>query len=309
MGIVEDLRSGDRRALARAISIVENGGEGASGLRRSVRPLSGNALILGFTGPPGAGKSTLIDAYVSELRRLERTVGIAVVDPSSPISGGAILGDRVRMGRHTQDPGVFIRSVASRGHLGGLSHNIHDIADLMDAAGFDVVILETVGTGQSEIEIVEIADIRVVVGAPGLGDQVQAVKAGILEIADVLVVNKADQPLADQLARQLRDMLKLRRPEHAAVPVIQTVAVDGTGCADLHEAIEALAGTRSRNRAQVRRERLRRLVAQAAAHLVETAFIATRDGKTDNLLNAVADGDLDVETAAARWLGLRPPVD
>lgn len=309
MRIVENLRSGDRRALARAISIVENGGEGAADLRRSVRPLTGNALILGFTGPPGAGKSTLIDAYVAELRARGRTVGIAVVDPSSPISGGAILGDRVRMGRHTQDPGVFIRSVAARGHLGGLSHNIHDIADLMDAAGFDVVILETVGTGQSEVEIVEVADIRVVVGAPGLGDQVQAVKAGILEIADVLVVNKADQPLADQLARQLRDMLKLRKPEHAAVPVIETVAVDGIGCAELHGAIESLAADRSRDRAQVRKERLRRLVAQAAARQVKEAFVETRGGETDALLNAVADGDLDVETAAGRWLGTRLPAD
>ncbi len=177
------------------------GGEGGATADRDPRRIcasAGRAAVIGFTGAPGAGKSTLIDAYIGGARARGRTVAVAAVDPSSPISGGAILGDRVRMQRHAEDPGVFIRSVASRGHLGGLWENIHRIVDVMDAAGRDVIIIETVGTGQSEVEVAEIADVCVVVNAPNMGDDVQAMKAGVLEIADVLVVNKADLPLASE---------------------------------------------------------------------------------------------------------------
>ena len=208
--LIERLTAGEGAALARAISLIEAGGPVAGVIHRAVHRSAGKSLVVGFTGPPGAGKSTLIDAYIAELRKSGRTVAVAAVDPSSPFCGGAVLGDRIRMGRHTEDDGVFIRSISSRGHLGGLTENIHRIIDVMDAAGRDVIVIETVGTGQSEVELIEIADIRVVVNAPGLGDDVQAIKAGIMEIADILVLNKADMPMADITVRQLRSMLRLR---------------------------------------------------------------------------------------------------
>ena len=190
---------------------MERGGAAADLIYRRICPRVGRATVIGFTGPPGAGKSTLIDAYIAALRTRGHSVAVAAVDPSSPISGGAVLGDRMRMRRHAEDSGVFIRSVASHGHLGGLSESIHRIVDAMDAAGRDFIIIETVGTGQSEVEVVEIADMCVVVNAPNMGDEVQAMKAGILEIADVLVVNKADLPLAQRTTKQLTNMLELRR--------------------------------------------------------------------------------------------------
>jgi LAO/AO transport system kinase len=299
--LVGRLLAGDPAALARAITLAETGGATASALHRHVYPLTGRALIVGFTGPPGAGKSTLIDAYIAELRMARMTVAVAAVDPSSPLSGGAVLGDRVRMGRHTADDGVFIRSIASRGHLGGLSESIHRVVDLMDAAGFDVVLVETVGTGQSEIEVVEIADVRVVVNAPGLGDDVQAIKAGILEIADVLVVNKADLPLADRTVRQLKGMLGLRELGRQGIPVVQTVATHAKGMPELREAIEAAAGQLTRDKAAQRRTRVARLVAQAAARLVK-ARLAQSQAELQDLLDGVASGSTDVEAAAAQAL-------
>ena len=226
--IVGRLAAGDPTALAKCITLMENGGETADLIHRRVCAKAGCAAVIGFTGAPGAGKSTLIDAYIGTLRGRGQTVAVAAVDPTSPISGGAILGDRVRMRRHSEDPGVFIRSVASRGHLGGLSASMHRIVDVMDAAGRDVIIVETVGTGQSEIEVTEIADICVVVNAPNMGDDVQAMKAGVLEIADVLVVNKADLPLAQRTTEQLKNMLKLRQDKQD-IPVIETVAIKETG--------------------------------------------------------------------------------
>lgn len=308
MNFFDGLLQGNPRTLARAISIVENGGEAAGALHRKAFPLTGRALVVGFTGPPGAGKSTLIDAYIAELRRTGRKVCVAAVDPSSPMTGGAILGDRVRMGRHIADSGVFIRSIASRGHLGGLSESIHRVVDMMDAAGFDIIIVETVGTGQSEVEIVEIADVRVVVGAPGLGDDVQAIKAGILEIADVLVVNKADLPLADQSVRQYKDMLKLRGNNGNAVSVVKTVATQETGIAALREAIEqaSLPNVAPADKAELRRRRVRRLVAQAVARLVKSELIRTDNSAFDDLLDAVATGSTDVESAAKQVLASLP---
>ena len=225
---------------------------------RKAAEVAGKAKI-GFTGPPGAGKSTLIDAYIAALRTRGHSVAVAAVDPSSPISGGAVLGDRMRMRRHAEDPGVFIRSVASHGHLGGLSESIHRIVDAMDAAGRDFIIIETVGAGQSEVEVVEIADICVVVNAPNMGDEVQAMKAGILEIADVLVVNKADLPLAQRTTKQLTNMLELRR-QNRDVPVLETVALTETGIDALHDAIMSrLAASAGDKRKQAR-------AAHASAH-------------------------------------------
>jgi len=231
---IDGLARGDRAALARAITAVENDTPAAAAVLAAVRGRLGRALVIGITGAPGAGKSTLTAAMIEVLRAGGKSVGVVAVDPSSPITGGAILGDRIRMSRHAGDDGVFVRSLAARGHLGGLSRTAERVIDVMDAAGREVVIVETVGTGQNEVEIAGIADVRVVVVAPGLGDDVQAIKAGILEIADLLVVNKADHPLADRTARQLAIGTELGE---RAVPVLKTVASSGEGVAALVEAV------------------------------------------------------------------------
>ncbi|MCH6588758.1 MAG: methylmalonyl Co-A mutase-associated GTPase MeaB, partial [Proteobacteria bacterium] len=205
--IIARLRSGEPLALARAITAVENETGDAAEILRAIQPHLGGARVHGFTGPPGVGKSTLVDAYITELRKRDLSVGVIAVDPSSPVSGGAILGDRVRMTSHGLDPEVFVRSIAARGHLGGLSATTAFVVDVMDAAGKDVIVIETVGTGQSEVEVAQIADTKVVICAPGAGDDVQAIKAGILEIGDLLVVNKADLPAAEVTAAYLRGML------------------------------------------------------------------------------------------------------
>lgn len=241
-GLIARLTAGDPRAIARAISAVENGVSGAEEWLNEVRRDSRRARVIGFTGAPGVGKSTLINACITNLRESGRRVAVVSIDPSSPLSGGAILGDRVRMSRHIDDAGVFIRSGAARGHLGGLSRNIRDIVDVIDAAGWEVVILETVGTGQSEVEIADIADVCVVVSCPGLGDEIQAMKAGVLDIADVLVVNKADLEGAAHTAGALRSMLKLRDTHRQSVPVVETVATDGRGIDKLLDAAESRAG-------------------------------------------------------------------
>lgn len=301
--LVTRLVTRDRGALARAISLIETGGPAARSLSAAVAARAGRAVVVGFTGPPGAGKSSVIAAYITELRRRGSTVAVAAVDPSSPLSGGAVLGDRIRMAGHTEDPGVFIRSLSSRGHLGGLSAPIQGVIDAMDAAGHDVVLVEAVGAGQSEVEIVEVADIRVVVNAPGLGDDIQAIKAGILEIADILVVNKADLPGAERTARQLRGMLALREAARQDVLVIETAAIDGRGVAALCEAIEqrhalAVGG----GRAARRRARAGRLIAQAVARLAEQALRPEQDPALAAVVDAVAHGRTDAEAAALHVL-------
>ena len=261
--------------------------------------------MIGFTGAPGAGKSTLIDAMIAALRARGRTVAVAAVDPSSPISGGAILGDRVRMRRHAEDPGVFIRSVASRGHLGGLSESIHRIVDVMDAAGRDVMIMETVGTGQSEVEVAEIADVCVVVNAPNMGDDVQAMKAGVLEIADVLVVNKADLPLAQRATDQLRDMLKLRHDKRD-VPIVETVAIKDTGVETLLATIGSLLAARAGDKQKARERRMRRLIAQAGAASSMIACAIMPAARWSDLIKAAAARrDRHCRRGAARAEGHR----
>ena len=231
--LLAPLFAGERRAIARAISAVENDAPGAQAIAAGIAPRLGRAQVIGITGAPGAGKSTLINALLRELIARGKCIGVVAVDPSSPLTGGAVLGDRVRMGEHGAHERVFIRSIASRGHLGGVSRTTRRIVDVLDAAGFDVVIVETVGAGQSEVEIIEIADTRVVVCPPGLGDDVQAIKAGILEIADLLVVNKADLPGAEITVRELKEMLRLRAARHANVAVLRTCATRGDGIAAL----------------------------------------------------------------------------
>ena len=248
--LLDRLLDGDPGALARAITMVENNRPGRDSLLASLRRSSPATLVVGFTGAPGVGKSTLINAYAVSCRAQKRRVAILSVDPSSPISGGAILGDRLRMSEHTGDTGVYIRSLASRGHLGGLCSSISDVIRIVDAAGFDVIILETVGTGQSEVEVASIADIKVVINAPGMGDAIQAMKAGVLEIADILVVNKADMPQSGQTSRELRSMLHLRPDSASEVVVTETIATKNVGIEDLSRAIDACWQLRSISKSQ-----------------------------------------------------------
>jgi len=299
--LVDRLTAGDAAALARCISVLEGGGAIADRIHRRICCKVGRAAIVGFTGAPGAGKSTLIDAYIGALRAQHHSVAVAAVDPSSPIFGGAILGDRVRMRRHAEDAGVFIRSVASRGHLGGLSESIHRIVDAMDAAGRDFIIVETVGTGQSEVEVAEMADICVVVNAPNMGDDVQAMKAGVLEIADVLVVNKTDLPLAQRTTDQLRNMLKLRSTKRD-VPIVETIATTDAGVETLRTTIAALLTARAGNKNKNRERRMRRLIAQFASRVLADRIACAADAALDNLVKAAAAGEIGIAEAAQRAL-------
>jgi len=257
MGLVERLIDGDVRALARAISTTEEDAAGAAALLRDVFPLTGRCVVLGVTGPPGAGKSSLVDRLIAHYRSASKKVGVVAVDPSSAYSGGAILGDRVRMQQHATDPGVFIRSMATRGNLGGLSKAANDAVDLLDAAGYDPVILETVGVGQDEIEVARSADVVAVVLVPGMGDDIQAIKAGILEIADLFVINKADRSGADRLEADLEYMLSLVADEGRGTPeILRTVAVRDEGVTELIEGIARyLEGAGPDRRAQRRLDR------------------------------------------------------
>ena len=231
---VERVRSGDVRALSRAISAIEDDSAQATHLMKVLFPHSGNATVIGLTGAPGAGKSTLVDQLAREYRKQEKTIGIIAVDPTSPYTGGAILGDRIRMQAHHADTGIYIRSMATRGFLGGLAPATADVATLLDAAGKDLVLIETVGVGQDEIDIVRLADITVVILVPGMGDDVQTIKAGIMEIADIFVINKSDREGADRVEREIRAMQTLAiRGDDWTPPIVRTVATDGTGIPDL----------------------------------------------------------------------------
>lgn len=238
ISLIDKIVRGDRRAIAQAISVLEEDGERAHDVRRNLQGLVGRAHVIGVTGPPGAGKSSLVSSVIDNLRQRGRTVAVVAVDPSSPFSGGAVLGDRIRMGKSQGDDGVFIRSLASRGHLGGLSAAAGDVINVFDAAGFDVVVVETVGAGQSEVEITRYADTRVVACPPGLGDDVQAIKAGILEIADVFVVTKADLPEARRTESDLNSMISLRGNAGNAQIVIKVSARSGEGVSDLVDWLE-----------------------------------------------------------------------
>jgi LAO/AO transport system ATPase len=236
--LADRVLAGDRRAIARAISAVENETAQAPAIRAALAGRLGHARVVGVTGPPGAGKSTLVSALIGGFLASGRTVAVVAVDPSSPVSGGAVLGDRVRMTEHQADERVFIRSLATRGHLGGLTRTIRAVVEVLDAARYDVVILETVGTGQSEVEIAGVAQTRLVVCPPDLGDEVQAIKAGVFEIADIFVVNKSDRPLAIRAEQELLGMLAFRKRSAWTPPVLRTVATTGEGVAAVLAEIE-----------------------------------------------------------------------
>jgi len=296
----------DPRAVARAITLIENESPEAVDLIRRLYPNTGRAYVVGVTGPPGAGKSTLVDRLIGEFRAAGRAVGVLAVDPTSPFSGGAILGDRVRMQTHAEDAGVFIRSMATRGHLGGLARTTADAAMVLDAAGYDIVIIETVGVGQDEIDIVRTADVALVVLVPGAGDDVQALKAGIMEIADIFVVNKADRDGADRAAATIDAMLALDdRPAGAwKPPVIRTEATSGRGVPDViaalaqfRQAADVLAASRREERAAWR---LREILGRQFVRHVEEQLLGPDEFTA--AFGAIARREVDPYTAAASIL-------
>ncbi len=301
--LADRVLAGDPRALARAISLVENESPEAAALVRDLHPHTGRAYLVGVTGPPGAGKSTLVDRLIAEVRRQQLTVGVIAVDPTSPFTGGAILGDRLRMASHFGDPGVFIRSMATRGHLGGLARATSDVALAMDAAGRDIVIIETVGVGQDEVDIVRAADVSVVALVPGTGDDVQAIKAGVMEIADIFVVNKADRDGAERAVESIEANLSLQafEPGDWHPPVLKTVASSGAGVAELWTSIVAFRAhpsQQSGTRRQARHEsRLRELVAAAFQRHLDRVL---PEGEFARMVQGISDRTLDPYTAAAR---------
>jgi LAO/AO transport system kinase len=305
--LAERLVAGEKRALARAITLIESDDPAGWDLVREVYPRTGKARIIGFTGPPGVGKSTLIGALTGELRKHEREVAVLSIDPSSPFTRGALLGDRIRLTDHFLDPGVFIRSMASRGALGGLSEAALQVALIMDAAGKDDVLVETVGVGQAEIDIVDHADTIVLALMPGSGDSIQALKAGVMEIPDVIVVNKADHPMTDTMVREVRGVLALSQdPEGWKVPILRTEAARGEGVEELaaaideHRAFIEEAGTLAERRARnLRSEVLGIATSRMRRRLEQTV---SEDSATAELLDRVVRRELDPATAASELL-------
>jgi LAO/AO transport system kinase len=297
--MVEKILARDIRALARAATWIEDRDPEAEPLLQELFPHTGRALVWGVTGPPGAGKSTLCDQLAAGVRAEGKTAGIIAVDPTSPFSGGALLGDRVRMQHHHADPGVFIRSMATRGWLGGLARATFETTLLLDAAGFDVVLVETVGAGQDEVEIARVADVTVVVLVPGMGDDVQAIKAGMMEIAQVFVINKSDLPGADRLERELKAYLGLaRHAENAAPQIVTAVAKDGKGIAEALSAVRQVGGRGSNlsHKTEIWSARLREMYRERVLDRIPPEQFAT-------CAREVAERRRDPYSILNEWLG------
>lgn len=307
MEIIERVRQGDVRAMARLMSLIENDSAKAISALKGIYPFTGGAFVVGITGPPGSGKSTLTDRLTQEFRRDGKEVGIVAVDPTSPFTGGAILADRIRMQQHSLDAGVFIRSMATRGHLGGLAKATNDVVNVLDAAGKEVILIETVGVGQDEVEIVKSAHTSIVVTVPGLGDDIQAIKAGILEIADIFVVNKADREGAEKTATELQAMMALGPGRlDWTPPIFKTVATEGRGVADLVQGILAhqthldRAGLRqTRQRERSRALFLELLQEQATRRLLERA---AANGSLEQTIERIARREVDPYSAVEELL-------
>ena len=306
--VVERVREGDVRAMARLMSLIEDNSPEATPALKGLYPFTGQAFIVGITGPPGSGKSTLTDQLVQEFRRQGKPMGIVAVDPTSPFTGGAILADRIRMQRHSLDAGVFIRSMATRGHLGGLAKATNDVVNVLDAAGKEIIFIETVGVGQDEVEVVKTAHTSVVVTVPGLGDDIQAIKAGILEIADIFAVNKADREGADKTVTELQAMMGLT-PERPGwqPPILKTVALTGEGIPELaqgiltHQAHLDRAGSRqTRQRERSRAIFLELLQEGATRRLLKEA---AANGSLEEMIDRIARRDLDPYSAVEELLG------
>jgi LAO/AO transport system kinase len=300
--LVQRMRKGERRAISRAVTELERFSTAAPALLAAMQPYLGHAVVVGITGPPGAGKSTLLNAYTHYLRLQGKTVGIIAVDPSSPVSGGAILGDRIRMTAALDDDGVFMRSLASRGHLGGLTPAAVRVIDALDAAGRDMILMETVGTGQTDIDVADVADVRIVVTAPGLGDDIQAMKSGHIEIADILVVNKGDRDGAEHAVQHLKGALSLKADARASVPVLKVTATTGEGVAALAAAIERIAAGGAPEPLARRRRRARYLIARAAADLVAARVRKGTGEAVDALADEVLAGALLPADAARKLI-------
>src|SRR5580658_8096472 len=308
--LVDRLRSGDPRALARAISTVENRQPGWSELLKALFPHTGKARVIGLTGAPGSGKSTLVDQLAKHYRKKKenQTVGIIAVDPTSPYTGGAILGDRIRMQDHHGDPGIYIRSMATRGSLGGLARATADAASVLDASGRDLVMIETVGVGQDEVDIVRLADVTIVILVPGMGDDVQTIKAGIMEIADIFVINKSDHEGAERVEREIRALQSLAlRHDGWTPPIVKTVASDGTGVNDLAAAIASYEAYLQRENLALKKSVenwQERLVEMLRDAMLEKARAQLGDGNLTKLAAEVAEHKRDpytlVEEIAAK---------
>ena len=292
--LLQDLLKGDTRALSRVITRVENRSADSLDILRQLFRHTGKSQIIGVTGSPGSGKSTLVDRLAAEFRKKNNTVGIIAVDPSSPFTGGAILGDRIRMQTLAVDPGVYIRSMATRGHLGGLAAATADVAAVLEAAGKDPVLIETVGVGQDEIDIVRLAEISIVVLVPGMGDDIQALKAGIMEIGDIFVINKCDRPGVEKMERAILGLLSLgHRADGWQPPIVKTTATKGEGVAELLEAIDRYyvffrnSISRSRKKQEAERQRLINLLEERLVNtVVEQIF---PDGELNDLVSAIAE--------------------
>ena len=300
MKLAQHILEGKSRAIARGISIVENDSRQAQSLLMDLFPHTGKSTIIGITGSPGSGKSTLVDKLIGYLRKDNKELGIIAVDPSSPFSGGAILGDRIRMMRHSTDPGIFIRSMATRGHLGGLAKASGEAISILEASGKDIILVETVGVGQDEVEVVKFADLILVVLIPGAGDEIQAFKAGLMEIADIFVLNKADSPEMDKTEKQLRAMLELGLKDKPIPPVKKTVATEGRGIDALFKEMSRVLSTRDHKLQDSRKKRLISWMLKdiISDKLYRAVSEKIRDSEFEDMIARIHRREVDPYTAA-----------